>query len=131
MKGAEPTLDTDYNAAKGHKKKLSALIEVCQSMHMVTMPTGNTDGDRGTLISSPLNPAELVCTCKGYRQTSNCAHQIAINALYVKDNQCISDYDNYDRSQLEAMLEKVCMVLYAPICTCMLYYMCTPFFNTV
>ena len=84
-------------------------------MHKVTRP----DDPEKSCLPCRCNPMMLVCTCKGYRQTSNCAHQIAINALYVKDSQCISDYDNYDRSQLEAMLEKVCMVLYAPICTCM------------
>ena len=60
------------------KEELLALIDICQSMHMVMLR-----GPRrpGRFIISLLNPAELVCTCKGFRMTSNCSHEIAIAAL--------------------------------------------------
>ena len=72
--------DRYVNADAGSKEELLALIDICQSMHMVMLR-----GPRrpGRFISSLLNPAELVSTCKGFRMTSNCSHEIAITALSI------------------------------------------------
>jgi hypothetical protein len=61
----------------------------------------------GNFISSELNPAELICTCKGYKVSSNCSHTIAVTALFITDAQCVSGWKSFDRGYLEALLEKV------------------------
>ena len=84
--GTPPSRYPDYvNAPGGSKEELLALIDICQSMHMIMVR-----GSRplGKFISSLLNPAELVCTCKGFRMTSTCAHEVAITALYITDAIC-------------------------------------------
>lgn len=89
------------------KEELIALLEVCQSMHMV-MPRG--DGPTGTYISSKLNPAELVCTCKGFKVSSNCSHEVSVTALYLTDAECVPGKTSFDREYLETLLEKVSTV---------------------
>jgi hypothetical protein len=61
----------------------------------------------GNFISSELNPAELICTCKGYKVSSNCSHTIAVTALFITDAQCVSGWKSFDRGYLEILLEKV------------------------
>jgi hypothetical protein len=92
------------HADGGSKEELEALIEVCQSMHLVMPLNGNAPG---SFISSELNPAELICTCKGYKVSSNCSHTIAVTALFITDAQCVSGWKSFDRGYLETLLEKV------------------------
>ena len=95
------------NAPGGTKEELLALIDVCQSMHMV-MLRGNRPV--GHFISSMLNPAELVCTCKGFRMTSNCAHEVAVTALHITDAVCVPGRTSFDQTYLETLVEKVSAV---------------------
>ena len=92
-------------AASGSKEELCALIDVCQSMHMV-MSLGKGIPP-GSFISSELNPAELICTCKGYKVSSNCAHTVAVTALFIPDAQCVPGRRSFDRYDLETLIEKV------------------------
>jgi len=48
-----------------------------------------------SFISSELNPAELICTCKGYKVSSNCSHTIAVTALFITDAQCVSGWKSW------------------------------------
>jgi hypothetical protein len=61
----------------------------------------------GNFISSELNPAELICTCKGYKVSSNCSHTIAVTALFITDAQCVRGWRSLDKVYLETLLEKV------------------------
>jgi hypothetical protein len=106
--GTPPSRYPTYvNAETGSKEQLLALIDICQSMHMVMLR-----GDRplGMFISSLLNPAELVCTCKGFRMTSTCSHIVAITALHITDAMCVPGKTSYDQTYLEALVEKVSAV---------------------
>jgi hypothetical protein len=64
-------------------------------------------------ISSPASStfSELICTCKGYKVSSNCSHTIAVTALFITDAQCVSGWKSFawsfDRGYLETLLEKV------------------------
>jgi len=64
----------------------------------------------GQHISSALNPAELVCTCKGFRMVSNCSHEVAVTALYITDAACVSGKTSFDKTYLETLVEKVSAV---------------------
>ena len=106
--GTPPSRYPPYvNAPGGSKEELLTLIDICQSMHMVMLR-----GERplGFHISSLLNPAELVCTCKGFRMISNCAHEVAITALYVTDAMCVPGKTSFDQTYLETLIEKVSAV---------------------
>ena len=82
LQGEEPKHYTAYKEAdSGSKEELEALCDVCQSMHMV-MSLGK-GFPPGSFISSELNPAELICTCKGYKISSNCSHTVAVTALFI------------------------------------------------
>ena len=97
---------TAYKEAdSGSKEELEALCDVCQSMHMV-MSLGK-GFPPGSFISSELNPAELICTCKGYKISSNCSHTVAVTALFITDAQCVQGRRSFDRYYLEQLLEKV------------------------
>ena len=106
LEGEEPKHYKPYwDADSGSKEELVALCDVCQSMHMV-MSLGK-GFPPGNFISSELNPAELICTCKGYKVSSNCSHTIAVTALFITDAQCVSGWKSFDRGYLEILLEKV------------------------
>ena len=106
LEGQEPKYYKPYyDADSGSKEELVALCDVCQSMHMV-MSLGK-GFPPGNFISSELNPAELICTCKGYKVSSNCSHTIAVTALFITDAQCVSGWKSFDRGYLEILLEKV------------------------
>lgn len=108
LKGTPPSRYSDYvDAEAGSKEELLALIDICQSMHMV-MPRGARPA--GRFIASLLNPAELVCTCKGYRMTSNCAHEVAITACFITDAMCVAGKTSFDKTYLKTLLEKVSTV---------------------
>jgi len=64
----------------------------------------------GQHISSALNPAELVCTCKGFRMVSNCSHEVAVTALYITDAACVAGKTSFDKTYLETLVEKVSAV---------------------
>ena len=108
MVGTPPSRSPDYvNAPGGTKEELLALIDICQSMHSIMVR-----GSRplGTFVSSLLNPAELVCTCKGFRMTSTCAHIVAITALFITDAMCVPGKTSFDQTYLETLVEKVSAV---------------------
>ena len=106
LQGEEPKYYTAYKEAdSGSKEELEALCDVCQSMHMV-MSLGK-GFPPGSFISSELNPAELICTCKGYKISSNCSHTVAVTALFITDAQCVRGRRSFDRYYLEQLLEKV------------------------
>ena len=106
--GTPPSCYPRYkDSDPGSKEELLALIDICQSMHMV-MPRGARPPGRFT--SSLLNTAELVCTCKGFRMTSNCAHEVAVTALYVTDAMCVGSKTRFDETYLQTLLEKVSAV---------------------
>ena len=106
LEGQEPKYYKPYcEADSGSKEELEALIDVCQSMHMV-MSLGK-GFPPGSFISSELNPAELICTCKGYKVSSNCSHTIAVTALFITDAQCVRGWRSLDKVYLETLLEKV------------------------
>jgi hypothetical protein len=94
LEGEEPRhYKPYYDADSGSKEELVALCDVCQSMHMV-MSLGK-GFPPGNFISSELNPAELICTCKGYKVSSNCSHTIAVTALFITDAQCVSGWKSW------------------------------------
>ena len=64
----------------------------------------------GQHISSALNPAELVCTCKGFRMVSKCSHEVAVTALYITDAACVPGKTSFDKTYLETLVEKVSAV---------------------
>ena len=97
------------DADGGSKEELEALIEVCQSMHLVMPLNGNAPG---SFISSELNPAELICTCKGFKVSSNCSHEVAVTALFISDAQCVPGRTSFDKTYLENLVEKVARVTY-------------------
>ena len=95
------------DADGGSKAELEALIEVCQSMHLVMPLNGSAPG---SFISSELNPAELICTCKGFKISSNCSHEVAVTALFISDAQCVPGRTSFDKTYLENLVEKVAQV---------------------
>jgi hypothetical protein len=95
------------DADGGSKAELEALIEVCQSMHLVMPLNGSAPG---SFISSELNPAELICTCKGFKISSNCSHEVAVTALFISDAQCVPGRTSFDKTYLENLVEKVARV---------------------
>jgi hypothetical protein len=97
------------DADGGSKEELEALIEVCQSMHLVMPLNGNAPG---SFISSELNPAELICTCKGFKVSSNCSHEVAVTALFISDAQCVPGRTSFDKTYLENLVEKVARVTF-------------------
>ena len=106
--GTPPSRYSAYvDANGGSKEEMLALIDITQSMHMVMMR-----GQRqpGRFISSLLNPSELVCTCKGFRMTSNCSHEVAVTALYITDAMCVEGKTSFDETYLKTLLEKVSAV---------------------
>ena len=106
LHGEEPKYYTAYwEADSGSKEELEAVCDVCQSMHMV-MSLGK-GFPPGSFISSELNPAELICTCKGFKVSSNCSHTVAVTALFITDAQCVRGWRSFDRYYLEQLLEKV------------------------
>ena len=108
LNGRDPKYYRAFNDAEPDSKEaLLAWIEVAQSMHSVFV---QGKGPTGMYISSMLNPAELVCTCKGFKVSSNCSHTIAITALFVTDAMCVPGKKSYDNAYLETLLEKVSAV---------------------
>ena len=89
----------------GSKEQLCALINVCQAMHVIYM---RQEGDAlGMYPASLLNPAELCCTCKGFRVSCNCSHTVAVTAMYLKEEHCVPGRRPFDAAFLEALLEKL------------------------
>ena len=56
------------------------------------------------------NPAELICTCKGFKISSNCSHEVAVTALFISDAQCVPGRTSFDKTYLENLVEKVAQV---------------------
>lgn len=109
LHGEEPKYYTAYwEADSGSKEELEAVCDVCQSMHMV-MSLGK-GFPPGSFISSELNPAELICTCKGFKISSNCSHEVAVTALFISDAQCVPGRTSFDKTYLENLVEKVAQV---------------------
>ena len=48
----------------------------------------------GAGFSARLNPANMICTCKGFRKTSMCSHVIAATALFVPETYGKEELDN-------------------------------------
>ena len=92
-----------YKDATTIKEKLLALIDVCQSMHVI-MPQGQ--GDSG-FPACRMNPAALVCTCKGYRMIGLCSHVITVTATYILEKECQGGGKTYDQEDLEQLVEKL------------------------
>ena len=78
-------------------------------MHLVMPLNGNAPG---SFISSELNPAELICTCKGFKVSSNCSHEVAVTALFISDAQCVPGRTSFDKTYLENLVEKVARVTF-------------------
>jgi hypothetical protein len=62
------------------------MFAVCwQAMHKVTPAADPVK----SVLPCRVNPLKLVCTCKGFRKTSICAHIVAVNhrcgALHLRD----------------------------------------------
>ena len=66
----------------------------------------NRRGDGG-VPACKLNPAQLTCTCKGYRMRNICAHCVACTACYITDAQCAAGYELYDYNYLTMLVEKL------------------------
>ena len=99
LRGSLPRYNKAYTEAddKGDNEGvLKAFIECASGMHQVLLPS---PGSEGPEIETPLNPADLACTCKGFRKIGLCSHVIAITAEFI--------VGEYDRSYLESLLERV------------------------
>ena len=99
LRGSLPRYNKAYNEAddKGDDEGvLKAFIECASGMHQVLLPSPESEGPE---IGTPLNPADLACTCKGFRKIGLCSHVIAITAEFI--------IGEYDRSYLESLLERV------------------------
>ena len=56
---------------------------------------------------SKLNPAALICTCKGFRGFNLCSHVIAVTAAELNDDDCCEGYSTYDEVYLEKLIQKL------------------------
>ena len=56
---------------------------------------------------SKLNPAALICTCKGFRGFNLCSHVIAVTATELNDDDCCEGYSTYDEVYLEKLIQKL------------------------
>ena len=102
LKGELPEKDKDFLEASSVMDEVKALIDVCQSMHCI-MPF--TEGTSTPICD--LNPAQLCCTCKGFRMQALCAHVIAVTADYVTDDMCRDGAASYDATHLEKLVAKL------------------------
>ena len=99
LRGSLPRYNKAYTEAddKGDNEGvLKAFIECASGMHQVLLPS---PGSEGPEIGTSLNPADLACTCKGFRKIGLCSHVIAVTAEFI--------IGEYDRSYLESLLERV------------------------
>ena len=99
LRGSLPRYNKAYNEAddkEDNEGVLKAFIECASGMHQVLLPSPESEGPE---IGTPLNPADLACTCKGFRKIGLCSHVIAITAEFI--------IGEYDRSYLESLLERV------------------------
>ena len=105
MAGETPRHYARYNEAEAcSKEEIHALIDICQSMHMVML---RGTGSANKYVSSRMNPGELVCTCKGFRMTGECSHIIAVTMEYIEDADCVEGRSSYDKAYLETLVEKL------------------------
>ena len=63
------------------KQRLLNLIDICQSCHLVLY----SNVDAADYPTSKLNPANLSCTCKGFRMIGLCSHVICVTAVFVPE----------------------------------------------
>ena len=56
--------------------------------------------------SVTMNPAALVCTCKGYRMIGLCSHVMTVTATYILDKECHGGGKTYDQEDLEQLVTK-------------------------
>ena len=63
------------------KQRLLNLIDICQSCHLVLY----SNVDAADYPTSELNPANLSCTCKGFRMIGLCSHVICVTAVFVPE----------------------------------------------
>ena len=99
LRGSLPRHDkafTEANDKGDNEGMLKAFIACASGMHQVLLPSPDSEGPE---ITTPLNPADLGCTCKGFRKIGLCSHVIAITAEFI--------VGEYDRSYLESLLERV------------------------
>jgi hypothetical protein len=82
LQGYAPVSDgyKDAEANGDRKEMMDELCNITQCMHIVKPPLPGQDVCEG--ITSWMNPARLVCTCKGFRGFGLCAHCIAVTAHY-------------------------------------------------
>jgi len=109
MCGEAPRHYERYNEAEsGSKEEIHALIDICQSMHMVLLPSQHDLGHAcHKFTSSSMNPGALVCTCKGFRMIGECAHIIAVTCTEVIDAMCVDARTSYNKAYLETLVEKL------------------------
>jgi hypothetical protein len=54
--------------------------------------------------------SDAFCTCKGFKVSSNCSHEVAVTALFISDAQCVPGRTSFDKTYLENLVEKVARV---------------------
>ena len=99
LRGDLPQFNANFKKAEDEDDNsgmLKAFIEVASCMHQVIKPNADSSGPE---IKTDLNPADLSCTCKGFRKMGLCSHVISITAEFIPGE--------YDRSHLEHLLERV------------------------
>ena len=78
LHGEEPSNMKHFRDKADKKEKLEACIDICSSMHLVMSTNQPTHH-----IPNEMNPADLSCTCKGFRMRGNCSHVIAVTAVHI------------------------------------------------
>ena len=83
LRGSLPRYDkafTEANDKGDNEGMLKAFIACASGMHQVLLPSPDSQGPE---ITTPLNPADLGCTCKGFRKIGLCSHVITITAEFI------------------------------------------------
>ena len=89
----------EYVEAVDLRAELVALIQLCQSMHYILVPTDKALEQAGdNMPDVEMNPCKLMCTCKGFRMIGLCSHTMALT--------CRLD-NGYNQAFLESLLQKL------------------------
>lgn len=103
LTGEEPQYSA-FTDASDAEEELKAVIAIAQSMNCVFITNSQAAGG---VPPSKLNPAELTCTCKGYRMRNICSHVVACTAVFINDVDCVDEYESYDCAYLKMLAEKL------------------------
>ena len=95
--GVEPDGFKELDEAGTPYDRFKALAKMCQSMHSIYPPNAHNE-DADNVLPSSMNPALLMCTCKGFRGYGECSHVIAATAKFFSSH--------YDEAHLEQLLEE-------------------------